>query len=163
MARDESDREDLLREAVALTRRAEFTLCDESEPVFAGFKRDGSLSVYFGADPVFQFNPEGRLRRAYAGGFLFRTQGHTLARLERVRMETETILHRHDLSPEELGGFLSGMRADLDALRQKICERRFETVNQIPEDGDVIAAILAGIDAALSAEPPLAPAIPGRR
>ena len=80
MARIESDREDLIREATALQQRVEWAVPGEPEPVVTGFKRDGSLSVYFGQDPVYQFNPTGQLRRAYVEDFLFRTQGDTLAR-----------------------------------------------------------------------------------
>ena len=85
MAREESDREDMLREAVALTRRAEVQFRENEEPVFLGFKRDGGLSIYLTVDRVYQFNASGELRRAYRDGFLYRTQGDTLAELQRDR------------------------------------------------------------------------------
>ena len=105
MARHESDREDLMREATALVRRAELICPGETEPVIAGFRRDGRLALYFGPDPVFQFDPQHRLRRAYVAGFLYRTQGETLARLNRHRTQDQTLLVRHDLAPAELDTF----------------------------------------------------------
>ncbi len=69
MARDESSREDLLREATALVERIELVphatdpliaasdLFDKH--IVAGFRRDGALSVFFGEDPVYHFNAEG--------------------------------------------------------------------------------------------------------
>src|SRR5262245_38318908 len=72
MARQESDREDLLREATALVERAELKVAGEPEPVTVGFRRDGSLSVFFGSVAVYQFNTAGELRRAFADGLLYK-------------------------------------------------------------------------------------------
>ena len=114
MARHESDREDMIREATALRNRIEWQLPSESEPVFAGVRSEGSLSVYFGPDPVYQFSPAGGLRRAYSGGFLYRTQGTTLARLRRARSTEQTILLRADLDEDVLAQFLCKMDERLD-------------------------------------------------
>ena len=46
--RIEANREDLMREATALRRRAEFLVPSETETVVAGYRSDGSLSLYFG-------------------------------------------------------------------------------------------------------------------
>ena len=126
MARNESDREDLIREAAGLPDRAEWMVPSQSEPVVTGIKRNGSLCLYLGADPVYQFDPEGRLRRAFVDGFLYRTQGSTLARIHRERTETESTLVRHDLDAEELDTFLQKMRATLQTLRDELEARRQE-------------------------------------
>ncbi len=162
MARDESDREDLLREAVALVRRAEYVFPDRTEPVVAGFKRDGSLSIYFGPDPVYQFNPAGQLRRAFVGGFLFRTQGTTLARLQRTRTETETVLLRHDLVDVELRAFLDRMQCELRELHARLSEGAVPFV-AAPAPVDPRPELLAAIESLLSQATPLAPAIAGRK
>ena len=86
MARQEVDREDLIAEAVALRRRIELALPGCDNPVVAGYRSTGALSLYFGADPVYQFDERGRLRRAFVGGHLYRTQGTTLAELTRVEL-----------------------------------------------------------------------------
>src|SRR5688572_18570527 len=65
MARQEQDREDILREATALVERVELLIPEFPEPIVAGFRRDGSASFFFGADPVLQFNAQGKLRRAF--------------------------------------------------------------------------------------------------
>ncbi|MCH7988877.1 MAG: hypothetical protein IID46_06955 [Planctomycetes bacterium] len=71
MARQESDREDLMSEAVALVRRCECETADENDSVISGFRKCGSLSLYFGSDPVYHFDNNARLRRAFRGGFLY--------------------------------------------------------------------------------------------
>ena len=67
MARNEEDREDLMAEATALAERVELTVPQESDFVTAGFRRTGHLSLYFGQDPAYHFDEEGRLRRAAVG------------------------------------------------------------------------------------------------
>jgi hypothetical protein len=120
MARQESDREDLMREATALVRRVELDVPGEPEPVVCGFHADGRLSVYFGSDPVYHFDPEGRLRRAFVDGHLFRTQGTTLACLTRVRTHAVTELRRRDLNPEELAAFFREMRGRIRHSRSEV-------------------------------------------
>ena len=64
MARSEHDAEDLIRDATALTERAEFRLPDAAHPVIVGFRPDGCASFFFGLDEVFHFNSQANLRRA---------------------------------------------------------------------------------------------------
>ncbi|MDA0808655.1 MAG: hypothetical protein O2983_17700 [Planctomycetota bacterium] len=161
MARNESDREDLIREATALRNRIEWQLPCESDPVFAGVRADGSLSVYFGQDPVYQFTPYGQLRRAYAAGFLYRTQGKTLAKLHRERSPNETVLARSDLNPDELSRFLIEMDERLTRLGQSIANGSAKLLRQISEGAPADYQSL--IDLALHTSPRLAPAIPTRR
>src|SRR5204863_2544475 len=74
MAREESSREDLLREATALVERIELIPNGSTSDgrIVAGFRRNGALSVFFGEDPVYQFNAAGELRRAYTDGKLLK-------------------------------------------------------------------------------------------
>lgn len=116
MARNESDREDLLKEATGLVPRIELSTPTEAEPVLVGIRANGSLSVYFGADPMVQFDSRGLLRRACVDSFLYRTQGSTLARLERQRTPEETILRRHDLTDPERDELCSQLAGRLLAL-----------------------------------------------
>ena len=96
MARNESDREDLMREAVALVRRVECETGNENDSVISGFRKCGSLSLYFGPDPVYHFDDSARLRRAFGEGFLYRTQGTTLARIihEQPRISRKSLVQR---------------------------------------------------------------------
>ena len=133
MARREEDREDLMAEATALVRRTEVVGPGYDEPVVIGFRRDGGLSLYFGADPAYHLDPEGRLKRAYRGGLLYRTQGETLAELTRERTEAETILRRRDLPPDELGPFLAEMAGRLTTLLVQQDRGDLAVARQVPE------------------------------
>jgi hypothetical protein len=165
MAQRETDREDLMREAVALVRRAELSYPGRAnaEPVIAGFRRDGSLAVYFGSDPVYQFDPEHRLRRAYVAGHLYRTQGRTLARLTRDRTPKETVLQRHDLEADELAAFLQPARNQLTEFHEAIRSNAGKVLAQIPADGDLLGEVDTFLAEVLRQQIPLAPAIAGKR
>ena len=154
MSRNESDKEDLIREATALVQRAEYAFVHENHSdeeartsatehnsgntstsgdpatsnarlVTAGFRRDGSLSIYFDQDPFYQFDSEGRLRRALEAGDLFRSQQDTLARLTRVRSDTQTTLQRTDLSCAELDRFRERLQAAVTAFRDGLQDGRY--------------------------------------
>lgn len=161
MARHESDREDLIREATALKNRVEWQIPGESELVFTGVRAGGHLSIYFGPDPVYQFLPDGGLRRAYADGFLYRTQGTTLAKLHRERSTEQTVLLRSDLTQDELSEFLNTMDQRLDQLRLSIASgsaiQQRSVSDGTPTDYESL------IEAAINAVPKLAPAMPTRR
>ena len=154
MARHESDREDLMREATALVRRVELLVPGEPEPVVCGFHGDRRLSIYFGGDPVYHFDEGGRLRRAFADGHLFRTQGTTLARLTRVRQPDQTELQRRDLHPDELAAFLHSARTRLERLETALASSAVQVVRRVP-DSD--AAVVGELRSALASllQPPL--------
>lgn len=141
MARDESNREDLLREATALVERIELALRDGSSHVVAGFRRDGAFSVFFGEDPVYQFNAAGELRRAYCDGKLFKASGGHLAAMQRVRTECEVQLVRHDLSQIEETEFLQRMTDLIRKLAAAIAHGECDVVGQVSSDGDVLSRV----------------------
>lgn len=151
MAREESEREDLLREATALVERVELLpnsmaarAVDElpsGDPIVAGFRANGALSVFFGSDPVYQFNASGELRRAYVGGVLVKAVNGLLATLERVRTESEVQLVRHPLSTEVQARFLEKISQQLRGLEAFLERGAFETVGQVPADGDVVGRV----------------------
>jgi hypothetical protein len=140
MPRHEHDKEDLIADAVALIDRAEYSVkvdgAAEPEIVTAGFRRDQSLSVYFDQDPFYQFDSSGLLRRSYAGGFLFRSQGTTLARIQRQRTNGQVTLLRTDLTPIQLREFQDNMRLRLQTLKNAIHTKmavRLRSVTELPE------------------------------
>jgi len=163
MARNESDREDLMSEATALTRRVELSLPGEPQPVVAGFRASGGLSIYFGPDPVYQFDQMGRIRRGYVDGALYRTQGTTLARLIRHRTATVTELRRHDLTEQELATFLTAMRNRLWGILSAIEQNQATIHRQVPPDHDIVADLITSCRAILAAGEPLASPIRGKR
>lgn len=150
-----------MREATALHRRASFQLEDFSQPVIVGFKRTGALSVYFDQDPVFQFDTEGRLRRAYRGGLLYRTQGNTLAELRRERTVEQTTLVRRDLAADEVAEFLARMDHHLKRLATTV--ELAGPLEVVPTGADLTREICAGIQQILAQKTRLAPAIAARR
>lgn len=140
MAREESDREDLLREATALVERAELDV--RGQAVVMGFRHGGEFSVFFAAQPVYQFNRHGELRRAYAQGLLYKAQHGRLASLDRVRTPAAVELRRHDLDDAETTRFLRQMRDDLQPLAECLEAGSYSLVGQIPVDADVAARAL---------------------
>ena len=164
MARVESDREDLMAEAVALVRRVELRTPGRDQTVFIGFRANGWLSIYFGSDPVYQFDQQGRLRRAFIDGLLYRTQGRTLAQLRRERTDAETTLLRRDLTEPELAEFRGVMLRALVPLREHLVQRQAVLVRQVPAgDDQLLDDLAAGLNRVLKAPEFLAPPIPGKR
>jgi predicted nuclease with TOPRIM domain len=143
MARQESDREDLLREAVGLVRRVELRIGGEVETVTAGFRRNGALSVYFGADPVWQFNTAGEVRRGYVAGKLLKADGGRLVEMIRERTDDVTQLVSRELSEDESQTVLSAAAQRIDHLRAALGEGRYDIVGQVPEGGNIVGELYA--------------------
>lgn len=161
MAREEADREDLLRELAALTPRIELELLAgcARQNVVAGRRRDGGLSIYIGSDPVYHFDSVGRLRRAFVEGDLYRSQGTTLARLTRRRGEHETELLRHDLTPDELVPFLAQMTGRIAWIAGAFESQRYRVLRSVPEDADPVPAFGEFVRRILASDGALAPAV----
>lgn len=155
MARHEEDREDLLAEARALVPRVELNCAPWPHPIVLGRRRDDFLSVYLGQDCVYHFDSEGRLRRAYVDGFLYRSAGSTLTRIFRERTPSETILRAQDFDSQETTSFLDRMRAHLDSLLTALEGGEFQILRQVPETGDSLPLLNSLIGRAVVADPPL--------
>lgn len=138
MAREEADREDLLREATALVERVELALPGEPAPVVAGFRRDGALSLYFGPDPVYQFNAAGQLRRAFVAGLLYKCEGGRLIALRRQRQPAGVFLVRRALAASETESFLASLAARLEALRARLAGGAFVLIGEVPFGANVV-------------------------
>jgi hypothetical protein len=161
MARNESDREDLLREATALVERIELAPCatgsarlsspksasavDESSAgnIVAGFRPNGAASIFFGTDPVYQFNAAGELRRAYCGGLLLKASRGHLVSLSRERRENELQLLSHELTDAEQRDFLWQIGKRLGDLRDNLDAGSYIAIGQVPADVDVLARVRA--------------------
>ncbi len=164
MARVEADREDLLAEAVALVRRMEFQPINREESIIVGFRQTGWLSIYFGPDRMYQFDEAGRLRRSYINGLLYRTQGNSLAQLQRQRSETETTLVRHDIDGEALAEFRNQMLEKIRWLEALLRADDFMVARRIPaDDATLTNDVLAFLATVLNSSEFLAPPIRGKR
>ncbi|RLT20103.1 MAG: hypothetical protein DWI29_04335 [Planctomycetota bacterium] len=153
MAQHEGDREDLMREAVALPDRVELSVDGFDALITIGFRANSAMSIFIGQDPVYQFDPEGRLRRAFVDGRLYRSQHTTLAMLKRERTDTQTLLLRTDLAEDALQSFRGTMLFSLQLLEQKLNAAAFSIRRSVPESVSHITRIqsaLAGIRLAKS-------------
>ncbi|HZL91791.1 MAG TPA: hypothetical protein VFB96_25700 [Pirellulaceae bacterium] len=137
MAFHQSDREDLLREATALVERAELTVPGEPAPVVIGFRKDGLASFYFGADPVYQFNAAGELRRAYISGLLYKAEKGRLVELRRERTQGQTQLVRRELADQEQAALLVAAAARLNRLARALAASSATVTGQAPDNADV--------------------------
>jgi hypothetical protein len=139
MSRQESDREDLLREATALAERIELAL--GGERVTAGFRSDGAASIFFNGDCVYQFNASGELRRAHCDGLLFKAVDSRLVSLRRARQPGEVQLLRHELSDAEQRAFLTRMTNRLGELSLELERANYAVVGQVPADASVLVRL----------------------
>jgi hypothetical protein len=160
MARQESEREDLLREATAFRERVELR-SDRSAVgvVFVGFRADGGASFYFGGDPVFHFNSNRELRRAYVDGELLKADKGKLVAMRRTRQQGQVQLTSRTLSTVENEELLAAVERRLDRLRAALRQGDFTVVGQIPPEGNVLQRVwewLAGISAVFVARSPRA-------
>ena len=140
MARQTQDREDLLRDATAYQLRIEFLIevGEERVSVFAGFRENGGLSLYFGPDPVYQFNSQKKLRRAFVDDFIYKAENGQLVRLNRNRSEQNVELQRHVLTPTEIAAFEENLMQRLTPLRVALEDGNTEVVGQHPDNTDVL-------------------------
>jgi hypothetical protein len=143
MAQEESEREDLLREATALVERVELVskAAEDSEHVFAGFRRDGSFSIYFGSDPAYHFNSRGELRRAFAAGLLIKAEHGRLVSLDRRRIVGEVQLVRHALSDVEQAEFLARLERRIADLSRQCEANDWDTIGCVPANADVLGRL----------------------
>jgi hypothetical protein len=149
MAREDSNREDLLAEATALIQRVELVSVDGTT-VVAGFRQSGEFSVFFGEDLAYHFNRSNELRRAYCDGLLIKASGRRLLSLKRVRTEHETQLCRHALSNTEQEAFVAEMSRRLRELQATLAAGNFEAGRQVPTDIDVLLRVQTWLAASTS-------------
>lgn len=143
MARQEQDREDLLRQATALVQRAELQLADCKEPFVVGFRRDGSGSLYVGSDLVFQFNQQSELRRGFWNGRLIKAEAGRLFELTRVRSATHVQLRRRELDAGETHSYIELFQSAVRQLLAAVAHDKCLVVGQVPADQDVLARAVA--------------------
>ena len=92
--------------------------------LFAGFKK-GAFSLYFGDEPIYHFDLEGRWQRAYIDGSHYLKSLDTSVRsIDRVREGANLVLKRLELNDEEIDaldaqvrGIAVGLIAELDGGR----------------------------------------------
>jgi hypothetical protein len=95
------------------------------EPIFAGFKH-GAFSLYFGDEPIYHFDLEGRWQRAFIQGVHFlKGLDADVHAVERVREGTNLVLRRRKLSLDEAGELDDRIRAVALGLMTGLGDDRF--------------------------------------
>ena len=140
MAREEYEREDLLRDATAFVRRIEFR-SPNGHQIFAGFRRTGAVSLFLDQDPVYHFNSRGQLRRAFASDRLFKAVDGLLLTMRRERYGGEVQLISRPLDESELAEFLATMRTRMERLQAELRGGQLRVVGRVPEDAEVGAEL----------------------
>ncbi len=114
-----SDREDLLAEGVNLPERGRITEPNKGREWIVGWRDGTALSLFDGADRVFQFNTSGQLRRVFLAGQKLAARDGELSRLTRRsdaagRMAFDTIA----LSTQRRDQVLQCLQVSLSELAQ---------------------------------------------
>lgn len=148
-----------MAEVVTLSPRVALLVPGFATEIIAGRRSDGRWSLFFGGDPVFHFDADDRLRRAFLEGTLYRSQGTTLARLSRQETPGETVLLRHDLSPAELATFLQNLQSLLSRLVTAFSEGHVTVQQSIPADADYLPDLTNHLNRVLNADSLLSPAL----
>jgi hypothetical protein len=153
MARVESDREDIMREAVSLVDRAAYRLPGFPDVVVAGFRRSGAASFYFGQEEAFHFNDLSELRRCYLSGMLIKAEKGRLVSLQRVRDESSAVyLLSSELAENQTREILCLVWNRISELQRAIADQSAHVVQQVPQSpgGDVTARLMEWIDRLIS-------------
>lgn len=147
MARQAQDRENLLREATALVPRLmlKLNILDEPCELFAGF-RGNALSLYFDADPVYQFNSSRELRRAFVDNAIIKAVAGELHVWQPERTEREVAMNSRALNSAESKEYLANLLRRLTDLRETLLQGDFEIVGQVPAEGEGLARLQSWLD-----------------
>ena len=138
MARDERPKEDLIREAVALTERIEFQIAGDR--VTVGFRNNGAASLFVNDEPVYHFTSVGELRRAHDDGLLKADDGR-LIRMRRERTKDTVQLISTPLTQEEQDEFLAELHSRCQSLLAGFESGECSATRQVPEDANIAARV----------------------
>lgn len=86
MAINREIRENLMQDATAYARRLMIRNTKTGESIFAGMRKPGGWSIYFGEDPVYQFNAQNKLRRVHFEDQNYAASAGKLYLLHRARV-----------------------------------------------------------------------------
>ncbi len=136
MARHEADREDLMREAVALRQRILLS-SSKGQEIVIGFRADGSASIYVDQDPVWHFNRRGQLRRAFEAGQLIKAEAGRLHRMFRHREPNQVLLCSWPMSRDEQSAWVASVARTIRSLIEQWERGDLWVVQQIPAEEPV--------------------------
>jgi hypothetical protein len=147
MARQESDREDILREATALIDRVELQCDGWVEPVVFGLRRQGAMSIFIGQDEVYQFDSHQALRRAFWHGQLLKAERGRLVQLTRERSPRQTVLRRRELTEQEQAEHLRRLERRIAGLCRVLEHGLYRVQGEVSgSGGSVVQRVLQWLD-----------------
>jgi hypothetical protein len=118
----------LLETGTAFPSRIGLRLNDH-ELVFAGLKPEG-LSIYYGDEPIFHFDPEGRWRHAFVSGVhYYKGLDSTTTAVDRTREGVNLVLKRRILSYVETTEFDDRVRKTAIDLLEAIESKRVDSAS----------------------------------
>ncbi|MBA63830.1 MAG: hypothetical protein CMJ76_15865 [Planctomycetaceae bacterium] len=151
MAKQQQDKEDILREATALVNRVElqsFQDTDSPQSVFVGFRRDGAISFFFDTEPVYQFNSRHAFRRGYYQNTILKAEQGKIVQLVRTRKGEQLILLRRDYSDQQTVAFVQEMQQNLLELYSYLQSEQYRIVGAVVQQGteqDLVSQIAVWI------------------
>jgi len=140
MALEEHPREDLLRDGVTMPVRGRW-LAPDGQSVFVGFRSNGQMSLYLGEDPVYQFNTQHALRRAFVAGQRYAAEAGRLQRLTAPirgsRLQFQHVL----LDDVTSAGFLAECEARLQMIEAQLATDDLRCLEARPDVAEFIACL----------------------
>ncbi len=134
MALNERDREDLLRDGRTMIHRGECVI--DGITLLVGFRSKNQLSLYCGADPVFQFNAKGQLRRVFFEGSRLAATNGELAELVRESRGGKVQANPTQISQQLLTEIQKKLEEWIEKMRRCINESPalWRTVGEDPSE-----------------------------
>ena len=137
MARQEEEREDLMREAIALVNRCEIKVDFLDDTVVVGFRKDGSPSFFFGQNEVYQFNRHDQFRRGYDGQSLIKSVDGKIVGMHRQRQDDRVNLVSKPFSAAESQAYTRKILDRLSELRSCLLNGNSQILNQVTTDSNI--------------------------
>jgi len=134
MAREEIDREDLIRDGTAMVVRAECRFRDCDRVMTIGFRSNGAASFYFDTDWVWQFDRFGRVRRGFDRGRWIKAERGQLVVLERHRSPEVVIMSDSSEDDSEASHRLQRLSGELRRLGESIHSEGLVVVRAVPNE-----------------------------
>lgn len=118
MAKQEQDRENLLRDGKQMGLRAECFI--GGVVVVIGCRAQGQVSIYVGSDPVFQFNSSLELRRVFFKGTRYAASQGKLCELVRAGTSGRLRFAMRGIGADVEAAMIASLEANLTRIRASL-------------------------------------------
>lgn len=133
MAINRAARENLMRDATAYTRRLMLRSAQSNEGIFIGLRQQGGWSIYFGEDPVYQFNDQCKVRRVHCANQSYAASDGKLYWLQRNQLGGRVEIQR-TYSADTERRLLADCLKCLQELAASMLSNSVEIVERLPVD-----------------------------